>query len=42
LPGIADSHSSNPEYMPHRPEPMVASAARIRNPGARTRAGTPG
>ena len=33
LPGIAaDSHSSKPEYMPHSPEPMVASAARIRKP----------
>ncbi|MNE36862.1 hypothetical protein D3C80_1306930 [compost metagenome] len=33
LPGIgADSQSSNPEYMPHNPEPMVASAARMRKP----------
>ncbi|MNN42591.1 hypothetical protein D3C81_1567840 [compost metagenome] len=29
--GVA-SHSSKPEYMPHRPEPMVARAARMRNP----------
>jgi hypothetical protein len=43
LPGTgADSHSSNPEYMPHRPEPMVASAARIRKPGRPIRAETPG
>ncbi|MNE71468.1 hypothetical protein D3C80_1673430 [compost metagenome] len=33
LPGSgALSHSSKPEYMPHRPEPMVASAARMRKP----------
>ncbi len=33
LPGTgADSHSSKPEYMPHRPEPMVARAARIKKP----------
>jgi hypothetical protein len=33
LPGSGvPSHSSKPEYMPHRPEPMVASAARIRKP----------
>ncbi|MCY1451752.1 hypothetical protein D9M71_686320 [compost metagenome] len=34
LPGTgADSHNSKPEYMPQRPEPMVASTARMRNPG---------
>ena len=27
-----DLERSKPEYMPHSPEPMVASAARIRNP----------
>ncbi len=33
MPGTgAASHSSKPEYMPHRPEPMVANAARIKKP----------
>ncbi|MNG25904.1 hypothetical protein D3C84_1108230 [compost metagenome] len=34
MPGTAAaSHSSKPEYMPQRPEPMVARAARMRKPG---------